>query len=162
MIKLMIIFYGLCLLLTSCASRSLGPIDSQNYIDILASSISTSPSDILYNARSSWFTKYLRTTGYTGGLYYGADIGVAPEGILTITTSKVMFLVWSEEKKLYGHLFALPISAIRSVNTYDGDLTIGILTKDNRFYLLQVLASGRNKKEEHKKIQDILRKSYNQ
>ncbi len=140
-----------------CATRSLGPIDSPNYINVLASSINIAPLEILYNARSNWFVKYLEVPGYSRGVYYDADVGIVPKGILTITSSKVMFLVWSEERNMYGSLFALPISDITSVNSHDDGLTIGFTTKDRKFYLLQVLTPGLKQSAEHKNIEDILK-----
>ncbi len=155
----MFIYFGFCLIyLAGCAPKSIGPVDSPNYLDNLSTSIQEPASAILYNKQCTWFVEYSANIKYKGGINYVANPGISPAGILTVTDSRTMFLVWSQKKNKYGYLFDLHISEIQSVNIYDEGLTLAILTKNNKLYLLQVLVSGRSKIDEHKRIQGILLK----
>jgi hypothetical protein len=141
-------------LLTGCAS-STGPIDASNGLEILSTSIGTAPSDILYNAKCRWFTKYAGYLDYSGGIYQDPDPGIAPEGILVVTRTAVKMVAWSSNQSRYVYLFSVPFSEINRVETHNGGVTIGIYSV-KALLLLQVDAFSRMKVGEHRKIKELI------
>ncbi len=142
----------------SCTQYSAGPINSPDLKDLIATNSDCSESDIRFYEKGNWFVNYLNNPDYHGGLYNKANPGIAPEGLLVATDKEVLFLVWSKEKEQYGRLFQFPFSEISAVNLYDNDLTVGILTRNDKLYLIQLTGKLRASKDNNMQFKDTVDK----
>lgn len=147
------------MLLSSCVTTPVGPIDSEDFPGRVSLILElTEP--IKFTSRCGWYPRFVSIGKYDKSIYDLSDPGPVPEGVLVITESSIGFVVWRENEGQYRSLWKISADRIEKSMIVDSGMILVFWTTEKECYVMQ-LGGGRVDKDSTQMADGLLKEMYN-